>query len=225
MQTDPAPKKSSTRGFSLLELLIAMTIMLILLGIVSLLISRAFSVRTRESQRTDALTSAQAALNVISREIANSGFGIHAGSDRRRGSNGIVVADSNAARIRVRSNVVNRGVAGDTSSTALRTDQPGEDVTYFYDATTSSIVRYDPNDTPQSSVVVNRISDVRFEYFNYTGINSTGVLTVNPTADTGRVRIRVMVKLDPVHGQANPQDVQFTTEVTLRNSNYMLNQY
>lgn len=206
-------------------MLIAMTIMLILLGIVSVLISRAFSVRTRESQRTDALTSAQAALNVVSREIANAGFGIHSGSNARRGSNGIVIADSGVARIRIRSNIVNRGVAGDTSSTALRTDQPGEDVTYYYEPSTKSIVRYDPNDTPQSSVVVNRISDIQFEYFDYVGIVSSGVQTTNPTADTGRIRIRVMVQLDPVQGQPNPQDVQFTTEVTLRNSNYMLNQY
>lgn len=199
--------------------------MLILLGIVSVLISRAFSVRARESQKTDALTSAQAALNVISREISNSGFGIHTGTNTRRANNGIVLADSNASRLRIRSNVMNNGVAGNTNSTVLRTDQPGEDVTYFFDSATSSIVRYDPNGTPQTSVVVNRISDVLFEYFDYTGINSAGVQTTNPTADTGRVRIRVLVQLDPIQGQPNPLDVQFSTEVTLRNSNYMLNQY
>jgi prepilin-type N-terminal cleavage/methylation domain-containing protein len=212
-------------GFSLLELLISMTIMLILLGIVSTLMARAFSVRTRESQKTDALTSAQAALNVISREVANSGFGIHTGTNTRRGSNGIVLADSTATQLRVRSNIINTGLAGATNTTAMRIDRPGEDLTYYFDAATSSIVRYDPNDTPQTSVVVNKISDVQFEYFSYTGTNSTGVQTTTPTDDTGRVRIRVLVQLDPIQGQPNPLDVQFTTEVTLRNSNYMLNQY
>ena len=28
---------------------------------------------------------------------------------------------------------------------------PGEDITFFYDAPTNSIVRYDPNDTPQTA--------------------------------------------------------------------------
>lgn len=215
----------SAAGFSLIELMIAMTIMLLLLGIVSSLLSRSYSVRSRESQRTDALTSAQAALNVISREIANGGFGIYEGTNTRFASNGIVTADSTSSRIRIRSNVLNSGVPGDGSSTALRTNQPGEDITYFFDAASDSIIRYDPNDTPQTSVVVNRISDVTFQYFDYVGTNSTGVLASTPSMNTGRVRITVMVQLDPVAGQPNPLDVQFTSDVTLRNSNYMLNQY
>ncbi len=212
-------------GFSLIELMIAMTIMLLLLGIVSSLLARSYSVRNRESQRTDALTSAQAALNVISREIANAGFGIYEGTNTRFASNGIVVADSSDSRIRIRANVINSGVPGDSGSSALATNQPGEDVTYFYDADTDSIVRFDPNDLPQTSVVVNRISDVTFEYFDYTGTNSSGVLTTAPTSNTGRVRITVLVQLDPVAGQPNPLEVEFTSDVTLRNSNYMLNQY
>jgi prepilin-type N-terminal cleavage/methylation domain-containing protein len=216
---------SRQKGFSLIELMIAMVIMLILLGIVSALLSRSYSVRSRESQRTDALTSAQAALNVISREIANAGFGIYTGTNARFASNGIILADSNANRIHFRSNIYNSGPMGVSTSTALQTDEPGEDITYFYDADTDSIVRYDPNDNPQTSAVVNKISGVTFRYFDYTGINSTGVETSTPTVNTGRIRITVLVQLDPVAGQPNPLDVQFTTEVTLRNSNYMLNQY
>ena len=101
--------KKNNSGFSLMELMLAMTIMLVLMGLVSMLLSKAFSVRARESQRTDALTSAQAALNVLSREIANSGFGIYAGTNSQRASNGIVTADSDAHRIHIRSNVDNVG--------------------------------------------------------------------------------------------------------------------
>lgn len=215
----------SQAGFSLLELMIAMVIMLILLSTVSMLLGRSTSVRARERQRTDALTSAQAALNVMSREIANSGFGIYSGTNTRSANNGIVVADSNMNRIHFRANVYNTGVAGSSNSPALLTNQAGEDVTYFFDAGTNSIVRYDPNGTPQTSVVVNRISSVSFRYFDYVGTNSSGVETSAPTANTGRVRITVMVQLDPIAGQPNPLDVQFTSEVTLRNSSYMLNQY
>ena len=215
---------SSNKGFSLIELMIAMTIMLILLGIVSVLLSRSLSVRQRESQRTDALTSAQAALNVISREIANSGFGIQSGTNSRQASNGIISADSNASRIHFRANVNNFGPMSGVG-TVLATDNAGEDITYFYDDATDSIVRFDPNDSPQTSVVVNKISSITFRYFDYVGTNSTGVEVSTPTENTGRVSIRVLVQLETVHGQPNPLDVQFTSEVTLRNSSYMLNQY
>ena len=216
-------KKKKSAGFSILELIIAMTVILLCLGIVSTLIGRAFSVRARESQRTDALTSALAALNVISREISNSGFGISTGGSPSVASNGIIAADSTSKRIHFRANVENRGpVDGET---VISTNEAGEDVTYFYDAVTNSIVRYDPNDEPQTSVVVNRISDVTFEYFDYVGTSSSGTLVATPTNNTGRVRITVQVQLDAVHGQPNPLDVTFASDVTLRNSKYMLNQY
>lgn len=198
--------------------------MLILLGIVSSLLSRSFSVRQRESQRTDALTSAQAALNIISRELANSGFGIHTDTNLRLASNGIIAADSNASRIHFRANIDNAGPLSGIG-TVLATNDAGEDITYFYDEVRDSIVRYDPNDSPQTSVVVNRISSITFRYFDYVGINSAGTEVSAPTENTGRISIRVLVQLDPVHGQPNPLDVQFTSEVTLRNSSYMLNQY
>ena len=217
--------KRSQQGFSLVELLIAMTIMLILMGLVSTLLGRAMSVRTRESQRTDALTSAQAALNVMSREISNAGFGINTGTNNRLANNGIVIADSSATRIRFRANLFNTGLQGVGGPTTLDTNEEGEDVTYFFDSASNSIVRYDSNDSPETSAIVNRISAVTFRYFDYTGTSSAGTETTGPTENTGRIRITVLVQLDPVAGQPNPLDVQFTSEVTLRNSNYMLNQY
>jgi prepilin-type N-terminal cleavage/methylation domain-containing protein len=216
--------KRGQAGFSLLEMMISMAIMLILMGVVTSLLSRNLGVRARESQRTDALTSAEAALNVMSREIANSGFGIYSGTNARLASNGIVTADSTANQIHFRANVYNNGPSGTTSG-VLTTDDPGEDITYFYDANSGSIVRFDPNDTPQTSVVVNKISSVTFTYYDYSGTSSGGVQTVAPTANTGRIQITVRVQLDPIQGQPHPNDVQFTSDVTLRNSAYMLNQY
>ena len=217
-------KKNGQAGFSLLEMMVSMMIMLILMGIVTSLLSQNLGIRARESQRTDALTSAEAALNVMSREIANSGFGIYTGTNARLASNGIITSDSNATQIHFRANVYNNGPANTTSG-VLTTDDPGEDITYFFDANTNSIVRFDPNDSPQTSVVVNKISSVTFTYFDYSGTSSVGTQTTTPTANTGQVQITVLVKLDPVQGQPNPSDVQFTSAVTLRNSPYMLNQY
>ena len=218
-------KLNSHAGFSLLELIIAMVMMLMLLAIVSTLISRAVSVRARESQRTDALTAAQAALNVLTREIANSGFGLSTPGDSRLANNAIVAADSNDKRIHIRANINNVGLTTvPPGSTVLSTNEPGEDITYFFDSATDSIVRYDKN-LDATSVVVNRISDVTFEYFDYVGANSSGVQVTTPTNNTGRVRITVTVRLDPVYGQPNPSNITFTSDVTLRNSSYMLNQY
>lgn len=198
-----------------MELLIAMTITIVLMSIVALLMSRTFGIRSRESSRTDALTSAQAAINVMSREIANSGYGL-AGSFDTIHDNGIVLPDSNLTRIRVRSNYVN------TNTTI---SDPGEDVTYYYDSSAQSIVRYDPAQTPSTTYLVNRISSVSFQYFNYSGSNSTPTVTDVPTAQTSRVEIKVTVLLDAVQGQPNGQTVTLKSDVTLRNSDYMMSQY
>lgn len=207
-------KHKKEAGFSLIELMIAMTIVLVLLGLVSTLFARVMGTRQRESRRTDALTSAQAALNVMSREIANSGYGLN--------TNGIITGDSNSDKIHFRSNVDNIGAS------RLTTTSPGEDITYFYDLNTESIVRYDAHGinptTPSISVIVNKVSRVKYDYFDYVGSSSTPIPKTIPTSATSRIRITVTVQLEPVQGQPN-QTVTFTSDVTLRNSDYMLLQY
>jgi len=218
--------KSKQAGFSILELLITMTIMLSLMGIISTLFSRSIGVRNRESRKTDALTSTKAVLNILSREVANAGFGIYEDPVNKVPSNGIVLADSNSNQIRIRSNITNDLTYADPSAGA--TSDPGEDITYYLESTTGSIVRYDPNaisPEPTTSVVVNRISSVTFDYINYTYGNSATTTTTTPTPQTGRVRITIVAQLEPVVGQANPSTVSFTSDVTLRNTNYMLQQY
>ena len=202
-------KNIKNRGFSLIELMIAMAITLILMGLATTLFAGALGTRSRESRKTDAITSARAALSALSREISNSGYGLT--------NNGIVTADSGTQTIHFRANLYNEDYT---------TDSVGEDVTYFFDSATQSIVRYDPNTTPSTSVIVNRISNVTFSYYDYIGGSSTpsAALTA-PTINTGRVTITVTVKLEEVVGQPSNQTVTFTSDVTLRNSTYMLNQY
>ena len=212
-------KKNKEAGFSLVELMIAMTITLVLLGLVSTLFARVMGTRQRESRRTDALTSAQAALNVMSREIANAGYGLN--------TNGIITTDSNAQRLHFRSNIVNNDV---TPTPNRGTFSPGEDLTYFYDSNTDSIVRYDAHGNGENlssiSVIVNNISKVTYEYYDYTGSSSTpSAAKTIPTSDTSRIRITVLVELEKVQGQPDNQVVKFASDVTLRNSEYMLFQY
>ena len=207
--------QNNQRGFSMIELLVAMTITLILMGLAGMVLNRALSVKSRESRRTDALTSAQAALNVMSREISNAGYGL-ADSTSSIHNNGIVLADSSSTRLRIRANVDN----SNSGTTDL-----DEDITYYFDQATKSIVRYDPAQNPKLSYIVNRISEVTFRYYDYQGSSSIPTSSTMPSANTGRINITVVVNLDPVQGQPNDQKVTFTSDVVLRNSNYMMNQY
>jgi type II secretory pathway pseudopilin PulG len=215
-------RKKQDQGFTLIELLIAMTITIVLMSIVALLMSRAFGIRSRESSRTDALTSAQAALNVMSREIANAGFGLSTDTYNTIHFNGIILADSSSTKLRVRSNYIN---TTDNGGHATTTEDVGEDVTYYFDSAAQSIVRHDPAQNPKTTYLVNRISSVAFSYYNYTGSNSTPTITDTPTANTSRVKITVTVQLEAVQGQPTGQTVTLNSEVTLRNSDYMMRQY
>jgi type II secretory pathway pseudopilin PulG len=200
--------EKNVNGFSIIELIIAMTITLVLLGLVTTLFAKSLATIERENRKTEALTSAQAALSMLSREISNSGFGLT--------SNGIVSSDSGQSKMHFRANIEN----GD-----LTTNSPGEDITYYFDSSTDSIVRYDPNNSPTTTAVINKVSKVTFLYFDYSGGSSTPTQSNTPTNNTGRVRITITVQLDEIQGQPTNQTVEFTSDVTLRNSNYMLNQY
>jgi len=202
------------RGYSLLELILAMAIMLIVLGLTFSLFGKSLSTRQRESSRTDALTAAQAALNVISREISNSGYGLV--------TNGIISGDSNDRQLHIMANLNND----------LAVSDQGEDITYFYEPATQSILRYDANrngvGSGETSIIINRISNVEFRYFDYVGANPVGSEVLPATAskvNTGRVRVRITVALEPTEGQPNPVNVQLISDVTLRNADYMLQQY
>lgn len=206
-------KVRNAAGFSITEFIVAMFIMLVIMGLASTLFSRSLNTRSRESSRTDAQTAAQAALNVLSREIANSGYGLI--------TNGLVTADSNGQQLHFISNVQN--------TNDLLTDR-SENVTYFFEPATQSILRHDANGNgpgnPETSIIINRISNVQFQYFDYTGSNPipTGP-NATPTFNTGRVRVTITVMLENVINQVNPNSVVLTSDVTLRNAEYMLRNY
>src|SRR4030095_16906671 len=90
-------KQATSGGFSLIELLIAMAITMALMTAATTLLAQALRVRSRENQKSDALADTQRALNIISREIANSGFNLS--------GNGIVSLDSGLNQLRIRSNL------------------------------------------------------------------------------------------------------------------------
>lgn len=201
-------KCKSQSGFSLVELIVSMLITVIILGVAVTIFSSALKTRSRESSRTDAITSAQAALNIMSREIGNAGFGL---------SDNGVVPDSTSTVLHIRSNFVNTGLNRNTTS------DPGEDVVFYLDGTgqDQSVVRHD-NNTNETSGIINRISRVEFDYQNY--VNS-GTPPVGAGPATGKVTITLTVLLPDIVGQPSGQTVKVSSDVTLRNSTYMRGQY
>ncbi len=195
----------SEQGFSLVELIVSMGITMLILGVAVTVFSGALGSRARENSRTDAITSAQAALNIMSREIGNSGYGL---------SNNGVVADSTATMLHIRAN---------TNNSNATTSDPGEDIAFYLDGTGAdqSVVRHD-NSTGETSGIINRISSVGFTYHNYV---STGTIPVGPGRDTGKITITLTVILENVQGQPVGQTVTVSSDVTLRNSAYMRGQY
>jgi prepilin-type N-terminal cleavage/methylation domain-containing protein len=214
-------KSSTQSGFSLLELVAAMTVTLIISTIASTLLASSFKVRDRENQRSSAIADAQRALNIMSREIANAGYGLD--------SNGIVAGDSGVNQIRVRSDL-------DLQS---GTSQAGEDIKYLLvnDANGSFIVRMNLQPAQTTGLIANRINGLVIYYYDrkvtYTidnGAisnvrNSAGNL-VNPvTPDNAKYIVLLLsVTLPAVGtpGSAGYQPLsatQLVSSVALRNAN------
>jgi prepilin-type N-terminal cleavage/methylation domain-containing protein len=189
-------------GFSLLELLIAMTVTLMVTAAASSLLTSSVGTRARENRRSDALADAQRAVQIMSREIANSGFGLT--------NNGIVTSDATATKIRIRANLNN------TNATIGDQD---EDVTYVYQpAPVSSIVRFDRFAAAgNSTVLANNISSFTLTYQDAAGNAVASVMAE-------RIKIDVTVDMGSPAGQPATQ-VRLQSEVALRNAPMVLHRY
>jgi len=214
-------------GFSLVELMIAMAVTLVVTALASSLVAGSFRTRTRENQRSEALADAQRALYVMSREIANSGFGLT--------GNGIVAADSTSSSIRVRANL--NAFEGQTSSNSV-TDSD-EDVKYvlYTSGGASYIVRLDVNTGARTTILANRVDSLAVRYYSdridYTQGNcditpSGGATEVTDKTTAKFVVIALCVQLPAVGTSGSPgyqpaSRVQLVSDVSLRNadlSNY-----
>jgi type II secretory pathway pseudopilin PulG len=220
-------KKATSGGFSLIELLIAMTITMALMIGATTLLANALRVRSRENQKSDALADVQRALNIMSREIANSGFNLS--------NNGIVVSDSNRNRLRIRANL-NRFMTDDATltDTQRETAQDAlEDITYFLNEAdqTKYLARHDLYGTG-STVLANRIDSMNIYYFDqkvtYTAapgddeITNVSAAEVTDKSTAKYIVIAVSVTLDQVGtpgspGYQPPYSVLLCSDVALRN--------
>lgn len=215
------------KGFSLLELVVAMGITILLAGLASMLLAGSFSSRARENQRTEALADTQRGLNLMTREIANSGYGLT--------DNGLVAADSGLNSIRVRANL--NAASGETTSNAA--SDRDEDVKYllYTESNNSYIVRLDVNSAASEMVLANRVDALKFRYYadkvTYTASNCdiTDVRDSfgNPVGEVAQkagakyVVLSICVNLPAVSTPGAPgyqpsSSVQLVSDIALRNS-------
>jgi prepilin-type N-terminal cleavage/methylation domain-containing protein len=215
-----ASAASSAAGFSMIELMIGMAITLVLAGLAAALIASSFNVRGRENQKSAALADAQRALNGMTREIANSGFGL---SD-----NGIVTTESNSSAIRVRANLN----AFDSQLTSNSVVDSDEDVLYklFTDSSQSYVERIDINSGARTTVLANRVDALVIRYYADKVDYTSGDCDIN--ANTGEVTDKTQAKYivivacvqlpaigtRGVAGYQPTTNVQLISDVSLRNS-------
>jgi type II secretory pathway pseudopilin PulG len=195
-------RKSEQVGFSLLELLIAMTVTLAVMVAASTLLATSLRTRARENVRSNALASVQRALSIMSREISNSGYGL--------ADNGIVVADSAVDSIRTRANL-------DHNSNLNGID---EDVRFVLQTagSTNEIVRYDNSlVATQRSVLATNITSLTIKYLNLAGDEvSAG------TAERLRIEVEVLL---PASLEEPESVVNLVSQVSLRNAPITLQQF
>ena len=236
--------KKSEEGFSLVELIIAMTITLVVLTVATTLIAQSLNIRTRSNENVDSLADAERALNIMSREIAQAGFNLD--------DNGIVPEDSfvdanGNSTIRIRANLNRYDTnAGDDAreNISLSGADSGEDVKYFIHpaGNTTLLARYDRFGPvgSEATVLANRLDRMRIHYFaqriTYTtpdcgtsqaarccDIESPSAVEVSPAA-ARYVVIAVCVQQGATGAPGSPgyqpaHNLLLTSDVALRNAN------
>jgi prepilin-type N-terminal cleavage/methylation domain-containing protein len=219
---------SGEAGFSLPELLVAMTVTLVMVGLASVLLAGSFSIRTRENQKSEALADTQRGLNSMTREIANAGYGLT--------DNGIIGADSGIDSIRVRANL--NASSHETTSNAV--SDRDEDVKYllYRDSNNNSyIVRLDVNSSASEMVLANRVDALSIRYYAGKVTYTAGICDItdvrdsfgNPVGEVAQksgakyIVVTVCVDLPAVSTPGSPgyqprSRVQLISDIALRNS-------
>ncbi|HEX8163871.1 MAG TPA: hypothetical protein VF538_18525 [Pyrinomonadaceae bacterium] len=238
-KTDTKRPPRGEAGFSILELVVALGLTVVVMGISTALLASAVNVRAREDRRSDAIADVRRALNTMTREIANAGYDLPSSLS----GNGIVAANSNSNSIRVITNPDRYSTAA--GATPDSPSSQDEDVVYSWinDASTnqSYILRYDVNSALSgTTVLANRIDSFIIRYYNQrvtyqagtcqqgidttTVVNSTGVAQaeVAPSA-ASYVVIAICVDLPQVASPGAPgyqpaSQTQIISDVELRNA-------
>ena len=234
-------RSKNQAGFSMVELILAMTITLTVMGLASSILAGAFKFRSREDRKSDGIADVQRALNIMTREISNSGLKLPVGLGKIS-SNGVVAGDSNNESLRIVSNLNGMPDSANGYFEDADVDDIDEDIKFlmYVDAGQRYIVRYEKNSTNETTVLANRIDSLVFRYYDEKVTYDTTV--VDGVCDITNVKnaaggtesevnpglarfivVAVGVTLPAVgtfgvEGYQPPSQVQLTSDVVLRNS-------
>jgi Tfp pilus assembly protein PilW len=234
-------RSNNQAGFSMVELIIGMTITLTVMGLASSILAGAFKIRSREDRKSDGIADVQRALNIMTREISNSGVKIPSGLSAVS-TNGVVGGDSTNDSIRIVSNLNGMPDSANGFLEDADLDDTDEDVKFlmYVDASQRYIVRYEKNGSNQTTVLANRVDSLVFRYYdkkvtydttvvngvcditNVTNAAGTSESEVTP-ASAKFIVIAVGVTLPAVGtfgsaGYQPPSQMQLTSDVVLRNA-------
>ena len=223
MQQIAPTGKGREAGFSLIELLVAMSVMVVISGAAMSLLVGSFNTRIREDQRTEGLGDARRALNIISRELSNAGYGLPNGltytsptGAKLVPTNGLIAEDCGqtaltfVANLNAREEALNSDVTDENEAVKYQLIQEGGGVNY--------LVRKDLS-LADSSVLANRIDGVRFDYLDALG-NDVSANVANAVS----VRVTIFVTLREVGSSGSPghqaaSRVNLSSLINLRNVN------
>lgn len=225
MRQTPTQKRAAEGGFSLIELLIAMGVTLTVMTMASSLLSASFNVRTRESRRSAALADTQRALNIMTRELTNTGYNLK--------SNGILAAQSDDDSLALLSDL-----------NANNTWDADEIIAYKLEANpntnANSLVRYSLNATGAATttgtVLAEYVDTFKVRYYSqkrdYTTANcdvdAASAAAVTTPDKAQYVVLVVCATLPAVGRQSSPgyqpsTTVQLVSDAVLRNSTTLSN--
>jgi type II secretory pathway pseudopilin PulG len=237
-------RSKNQAGFSLLEVILAMGITITIMGMASYILAGAFKVRSREDRKSDGIADVQRALNIMTREISNSGMKLPGGL-ASVSTNGVVAGDSDIDSIRFVSNINGMPDSANGYFEDADVEDADEDIKFlmYVDAALGQryIVRYEKNGSNQTTVLANRVDSLVFRYYDEkvtydTTVDGSGVCDItNVTNAAGLaetevspgsakfVVIAVGVTLPALgtagaEGYQPPSQVQLTSDVVLRNS-------
>ena len=231
-------------GFSLIELIMSMALTITVLGLASSLLAGGFNSRSREDRKSDAVADVQRAMNIMTREISNSGLRLPSGLGAVA-SNGIVTNDSDNQSIRIVSNLNGLPDSANGYFEDSDVEDVDEDLKFlmYVDADRGQryIVRYERNGTNQTTVLANRIDSLVFRYYDEkvtysTTVSADGVCDITDVVNASGVAksevspanakfivMAVGVTLPAVGKQGSEgfqpaSQIQLTSDVVLRNA-------
>lgn len=195
VDTDRARLRESA-GFTLVELLVTLTIMATVVGVLSSILVSSNRTQRKTTRRAEIQAASRQALSLLTTELRQAGADP---SVTPVGIVGIVAADSHSVRVRADVN----------ADGAIQTAEPSEDVTFTYDAAAQTLLR-----NPGSGAVtaLERVIDMRFSYFDA----ADQPLSVLPLSATDRALVRsIGVNLTCEDRDSHP--FTHSTRVALRN--------